>query len=409
MSTHRTATVADWSSQRGVSLIELMVAITIALLLTLGLVQIFGASRSSSMAQEGLSRVQENGRFITQQMQRQLRMAGFGGCAADSERIKNDTSINHMAVFGTGEVDGEYRFQRPVEGFTVGTSTTPLELDDDDDDMVAGNDALIVRTISEESIPVFSRRLDAGTLHITIPAVVSSPDVIAAGSTPAVYALQNCVRADFFEGSIGGSDLTAVGVGGLNVYTTPDSGPWPNLATGKNLLETLAAGGLVGIAEPPKELDYELHRAEYIAYYVKNNAAGVPSLFVRRFERTGTPTDLAAAEELVEGVDGFQMRFGLDTSTPLDGEVDDFLTATEVVGAAATELDIDALWRRVLSIRVAMLLRSGERAGVSGTEADGSTARTFDLLGVTVTPPNDGRMRQVYETTIAVRNRIFNS
>ena len=409
MSTHRTATVADWSSQRGVSLIELMVAITIALLLTLGLVQIFGASRSSSMAQEGLSRVQENGRFITQQMQRQLRMAGFGGCAADSERIKNDTSINHMAVFGTGEVDGEYRFQRPVEGFTVGTSTTPLELDDDDDDMVAGNDALIVRTISEESIPVFSRRLDAGTLHITIPAVVSSPDVIAAGSTPAVYALQNCVRADFFEGSIGGSDLTAVGVGGLNVYTTPDSGPWPNLATGKNLLETLAAGGLVGIAEPPKELDYELHRAEYIAYYVKNNAAGVPSLFVRRFERTGTPTDLAAAEELVEGVDGFQMRFGLDTSTPLDGEVDDFLTSTEVVGAAATELDIDARWRRVLSIRVAMLLRSGERAGVSGTEADGSTARTFDLLGVTVTPPNDGRMRQVYETTIAVRNRIFNS
>ena len=409
MSTHRTATVAAWSSQRGVSLIELMVAITIAMLLTLGLVQIFGASRSSSMAQEGLSRVQENGRFITQQMQRQLRMTGFGGCAADSERIKNDTSINHMAEFGTGEVDGEYRFQRPVEGFTVGTSTTPSELDDDDDEMVAGNDALIVRTISEESIPVFSRRLDAGTLHITIPAVVNAPDVIAAGSSPAIYALQNCVRADFFEGSIGGSDLTAVGVGGLNVYTTPDSGPWPNLATGKNLLETLAAGGLIGIAEPPKELDYELHRGEYVAYYVKNNAAGVPSLYVRRFERTASPTDLATAEELVEGVDGFQLRYGIDTSTPLDGAVDEFLTATEVVGAAVTELDIDARWRRILSIRVAMLLRSGERAGVSGTESDGTTARTFDLLGVTVTPPNDGRMRQVYETTIAVRNRIFNS
>ncbi len=408
MSTHRTVTVAARAFQRGVSLIELMVAITIALLLTLGLVQIFGASRSSSMAQEGLSRVQENGRFITQQMQRQLRMAGFGGCAADSERIKNDTSTNHMAVFATGDVDGEYRFQRPVEGFTVGTSTTPTELDDDDDDMVAGNDALIVRTISEESIPVFSRRLDADTLYITIPAVISSPDVIQAGSTAAIYALQNCVRADFFEAVVAGSTMRAVGVGGLNVYTTPDSGSWPNLAAGKNLLDTLVAGGLIGVAEPPKELDYELHRAEYIAYYVKNNAAGVPSLYVRRFERTGDPTSLNTAEELVEGVDGMQLRYGIDTSTPPDGTVDDFLTATEVVGAAITELEVDESWRRVLSVRVALLLRSAERAGTSSTDEDGAT-RTFDLLGVTVTPPADGRMRQVYETTIAVRNRIFNS
>jgi type IV pilus assembly protein PilW len=408
VSTRRFAKTAAWTSQRGVSLIELMVAIVIAMLVTLGLIQIFGASRASSQMQEGLSRVQENGRFITQQMQRQLRMVGFSGCAADSERIKNDTSVNHMAVFASGAVAGQYRFQRPIEGFTVGASATPTELADDDDDMVDGNDALIVRTVGEESVPIFSRRLATSNLYVTIPAVVNSPDVIAAAGDPAIYALQNCVRADYFEGSISGNELTALGLGGLNVYTTPDSGPWPNLATGKSLLDTLVAGGLVGIAAPPKELDYELHRAEYVAFYVKNNATGVPSLYARRFERTGDPTSLGAAEELVEGVDGFQLRYGYDSSAEPDGTVDDFFTADEVVGGAATGPDIDARWRRVLSIRVAMLLRSEQRSGVSATDADGA-AREFDLLGVTITPDADGRMRQIYETTIAVRNRIFNS
>ena len=51
------SSMASRASQRGVSLIELMVAITIAMLVTLGLIQIFGASRASSQMQEGLSRV----------------------------------------------------------------------------------------------------------------------------------------------------------------------------------------------------------------------------------------------------------------------------------------------------------------------------------------------------------------
>ena len=404
------SSMASRASQRGVSLIELMVAITIAMLLTLGLIQIFGASRASSQMQEGLSRVQENGRFITQQMQRQFRMVGFSGCAADSERVKNDTSVNHLFNVSTGVVASEHRFQRPVEGFTVGTSTTPSELADDAGEMVEDNDALVLRTVGEQGVPVFSRRLDVNNLFVTIPAVVQAPDVIAAGSDPALYALENCVRADFFEASISGSQLTANGLGGLNVYNPVDGGPWSAFAAGKSLLDTLIANGaIVGVAAPPRELDYELHRAEYVAFYIKNNAEGVPSLYVRRFQRTSDPTSLGAAEELVAGVDGMQLRFGFDDSAEVDGTVDDFMTAEEVIGAAVTEGDIDARWRRVLSVRVALLLRSEQRAGVSGTESDGSTARAFDLLGVTVTPPNDGRMRQVYETTIAVRNRIFNS
>ena len=50
----------------GVSLIELMVALVIAGLITLGIIQIFVGSKVAYQVQEGLSRIQENGRFSLQ-------------------------------------------------------------------------------------------------------------------------------------------------------------------------------------------------------------------------------------------------------------------------------------------------------------------------------------------------------
>ena len=92
--------------QSGVSLIELMIALVIAGLLALGLVQIFGASKTTADMQEGLSRVQENGRFATQFLQRQLRMVGFMGCGADTGRNTQASFVNHLATFPGDVVPG---------------------------------------------------------------------------------------------------------------------------------------------------------------------------------------------------------------------------------------------------------------------------------------------------------------
>ncbi len=64
------------SSQRGLSLIELMVALAIAALLLLGLSEIFIGSKNVYRLQEGMSRVQENARFVLQYMEQNVRMAG---------------------------------------------------------------------------------------------------------------------------------------------------------------------------------------------------------------------------------------------------------------------------------------------------------------------------------------------
>ena len=69
--------------QSGLSLIELMVAITIGLLLLSGVFTIFMSNKQSYRVQENMGRVQENGRFAVDLMARTLRMTAWQGDTVD--------------------------------------------------------------------------------------------------------------------------------------------------------------------------------------------------------------------------------------------------------------------------------------------------------------------------------------
>ena len=389
------------SLQAGVSLIELMIAIVIAALLVLGLVQIFGASATTSQMTEGLSRVQENGRFATQFMQRQLRMVGFMGCGADTSRITQESFVNHLTAYnGTVPGGDKYRFQRPIEAYTAGTMTAPAELSSITG-IVDGTDVLILRVFSEESSPVLSisKATNDLTLVLGDPA---APFLPTPGKT-VLLGLQNCRSADVFAGALNGtgvgSAIVANGLTSPNVYSDPSvsncgTAPCPWDFRISNAF--LNAKPLVGDAS----LNAEIHRAEYYALFVKTTpATGINSLYLMRFNREGVTLD--APEEFVEGVDNLQLRFGYDTSTVPDGAIDEYRTANAVV-AGATGAVLDANWRRVLSVRVGMLVRSPGKAGVRD--------HAYKVIDVNVTPANgDGAIREVYDTTISLRNRLFNS
>lgn len=384
--------------QAGLSLIELMVALAIGALLTIGLLQIFSASRVSSQMQEGLSRVQENGRFITQYLQRNLRMVGYMGCGADVGRIPQGSVVNHLALYADGSVPGgsQFRFQRPLEAFTAGVGATPAELAGVP--LTANSDVLILRVFSEESAPVVDVSRNAMKLDIDL--ATAGADFLPPDGSQALFAMQNCRSADVFAGTINGTTLSVVGDASPNVYLDPSvkacgaaACPWDFRISNASLNSKTLSGG-------PGQLNAEVHRAEYLAFYVRNRpGASVPALYVKRFKRDGT--GFADPEELVEGVENLQLRFGVDTDG--DGTIDEYRTAAQVIAGASDELAKDAKWRQVVSVRVAMLIRSADRAGVTGD------ARSFSLLGVTLTPPADGAMRQIYETTIALRNRLFNT
>ncbi len=68
--------------QNGLSLVEMMVAITISLILLAGVIQIFLGSKQSYRLNENMSRIQESGRFAMEFLARDIRMIGYQGCAS---------------------------------------------------------------------------------------------------------------------------------------------------------------------------------------------------------------------------------------------------------------------------------------------------------------------------------------
>ena len=114
--------------QRGISLVELMVGLTIGLLLLGGLLQLFTGSKSTYTTLTGISRVQEGGRISMERMKYNLRMAGNIGCSNLSALTPNNESGNTFfnnitAVQGTNDVSGGTPGTDPVDGTDTLTIT----------------------------------------------------------------------------------------------------------------------------------------------------------------------------------------------------------------------------------------------------------------------------------------------
>jgi type IV pilus assembly protein PilW len=223
------------------------------------------------------------------------------------------------------------------------------------------------------------------------------------------YFLENCRSSDVFVGTITGTDLKATGNLTPNVYldpavTTCGAGGCPWDFRISNAFLNAPSGGITpvgtGFSASSKQLNAELHRAEFTMVYVATSpTTGQPALYVRQFERGANA--LADPEEMAEGIEAFKLLYGVDTDG--DGQVDKYQSAADLA-AGATGTALDAKWAQVLSVRIGMLLRSPEVAG--GNKPAGG----YTVLGTAITTtPNDGHLRQVYETTIAVRNRVFTS
>lgn len=90
--------------QRGLTVVEMMVAMTIGLVLTAGAIQIFASTKQAYRANEALARIQENGRYAINFLQRDIRAAGFWGCAKPTDVnnvvVGTDVDFNASATVG---------------------------------------------------------------------------------------------------------------------------------------------------------------------------------------------------------------------------------------------------------------------------------------------------------------------
>lgn len=75
-------------NQRGLSLVELMVALVISTLLILGVLQLFTNTTASDRTNTAVARVQENGRVALEIIGADARRTGYQGCSSAANKME---------------------------------------------------------------------------------------------------------------------------------------------------------------------------------------------------------------------------------------------------------------------------------------------------------------------------------
>jgi type IV pilus assembly protein PilW len=86
---------------KGFGLIEIMVALVLGLIVTLGIIQIFAASRGTYLTQNSSARMQEDARFVLSKLMQEIRMTGMYGCLSLDNITLISGSIAKPAAFAT--------------------------------------------------------------------------------------------------------------------------------------------------------------------------------------------------------------------------------------------------------------------------------------------------------------------
>lgn len=87
--------------QRGMTLLELLLAMALGVFLLTGLIQIYLSSQQSYRATAALARIQENGRFAVDELSFDLRMTGFQGCADTGGGANDNRLVGYTATSGS--------------------------------------------------------------------------------------------------------------------------------------------------------------------------------------------------------------------------------------------------------------------------------------------------------------------
>lgn len=340
--------------QHGLSIVELMVAMTIALVLLTGILQIFISSRATYAAQESLSRVQESARFAMEFMKRDLRMAGNSGCGRRSNFSFSEIDPISGTVKEFGDGEGLY-IQRAAN-----TDFDPF----DTVDLVTDNDTVVIRTtyMSSDSAPVDGQTEDTADFEISHNRPGLEKDQVAM-----IYDCRNGF-GDIFT-------ITDV-QGNTDDFGMPSGGSVVNVAHG-------LSDNVDNRLRNEYSSTANVARVESRWFFVgRRNDDAPPSLYTRR--TTGQTL------ELVGNVEAIYASVGLRADAD-DETVDRYLPAADV---SADE------WRDVVAIRLRVVSRGDE---VMQEERN----FVYPIPGDNNPPEvTDRRLRQVFSSTITLRNTL---
>lgn len=351
---------ALFSSRRtaGFSIVEVMVSLTLSAILLAGVLTVVYSSKVTYLENERVGRLQESGRAAMEIVLRDLRGAGFPGCA---QPLNGLFQINNMVASPTTLL---WNLSQPVYGFEAsGTGWAPALDSTIVPNATPGNDVIAVRTVR------------AGSPSFRVPTLVNPTDTIVVDKDPA-------------ESLAAPTPVVISDCGGASIFIATG---FTASSDGKSA--TIDRGTAAGTpTNTTDDLGYAFNPGARVApivtviYYVAPSETGTgPSLW--RVVGSNDP------EEVIQGVEDLQIRYGIDTNA--DALIDQYVSASGVTN-----------WSNVIAVSVAMLVRSNE---ASAPTPDTQTYKLFDATGtlpaVTAGPFNDRYQRALFTTTVTLRNR----
>jgi len=282
--------------QYGVTLVELMVALALGLLITVAMLKVYVDASRMYRFNEGLARVQENGRFALEFIRRDARVAGFWGCYSDAP-LTNQISATSDAWLDV------------AAGHITGTN----------DDGLNSADSITFRSAT-----------GSGTLVNTTMTAASdsvSVDSVATITSGMAALISDCGNGDIFQ---------VTGVSGTSLAHAAGT----NTNTSANLSKTYASGSRV-------------YQAQQSTFCIALGADPSQPSLRRLTNPTPGQTCASNGDELIEGVENMQILYGEDTDADSEGANGDG-TANRYVPIGTASLDID----RVVSVRLSLLARS---------------------------------------------------
>lgn len=336
-------------TQRGLTMIELMISITIGLFLVGAIGYLYITSRSAYRSNAALSRIQEDGRFGIDALMHDARSIGDLGCNASS-------TVNGGGLLALpGDAGTAVTFAGPsTELFGVdasgyqfsGTSTTFVP--PTAPAWVAGD---VVQMVIPTSKPV------SITTDVT-GASVSIADNSAQLRQGDVLLLANCVNA-------GLASVTATPLGTGAVAVSINADPLPAAVVPRLTVATHSSA----------------QRVDAVTYYV-GQFAGRPWPALYRYSATYN-----VAEEVVDHVENMSVLYGIGNAAPV--------SAAAITAAGA--------WGKVTSVRVSLQV-VGDEQNTAAPAA--GVMQPVSLVPGTAYAAPDTRLRQVFTATAALRNRL---
>lgn len=322
-----TLTFKHRGNQLGLTLVELMVAMTLGLILMTAVIQIFIGSKQSYRVTDNTSRVQENGRYAVEALSSDIRMAGYLGCA------KNAT-VNNMARPTTSTWT---QYTQAIIGYTLPSvpgGLTSAEV------LPTSTDVIQIQRASSSGVTV--------RVNNSVTAQIQITGNTAGFATDDILVISDCSSADVFRAN-----------------SVSNSGGMVNIthSSATNTENFFANNKIYGS-------DAEVLRLTSDIYYVGSGTGACPANTLCRGSigtaaSTATYTTLNT-EPLVDNVEGLTFLYGEDTDNPVDGAANKYV-ASGFVGT----------WANVVSVRYSITIRTPDANLTTSTSGDRRIRRTF--------------------------------